>query len=104
MRNRCKGRFQPDVAQTLARLYTSLQRMCRASSPHGHGALEKADIFHETILYVAHDPRSGSLRTDDELIAHFRYCYRMICYQSYKDEKQHTRYAYHLETPEGDEA
>lgn len=104
MRNRCKGRFQPDVAQALARHYDRLLRECHADLPCGCGALERTDIFHETILYVTHDPYSRNFRTDDELVAHFIYCYRMICYQSYKDEKQHTLYAYHPKTPKGDEA
>lgn len=104
MRNRCKGRFQSDVAQALARHYDRLLRECHADSPCSCGALERADVFHETILYVAHDPRSRDFRTDDELLAHFLYCYRMICYQSCKDEKQHTLYADYLKTPEGNKA
>jgi hypothetical protein len=62
------------------------------------------DIFQETVLFVTHDDRCRDLRTDDEIVRHFVYRYRMVHYQTIKDESQHKtiRYADDQKTPQTD--
>ena len=45
-------------------------------------------IFQETILFVIRDPAASTLRTDDEIIRHFKYRFQMIRYQVMKDNQQ----------------
>lgn len=103
MRNRCKGCFLPDVVLTIARNYDLLLSLCKVSVEHHcHGSVDRMDIFHDTILAVSHDPKCRNFHTNSDLIEYFRYRYRMISYQTYKDEKQRDTlpYADYLKTEE----
>ena len=105
MINRCKGCFLPDVALIIARNYDLLLRLCCVSRAHNLGSVEDMDVFHDTILHVSHDMLSRNFRTDTEFIEYFQYRYRMVFYQTCKDEKQYSSlsYADNLKTSENQE-
>ena len=90
MRNRCRGRFLPEVALVIARNYDLVEGM---------------DIFHDTILMVTHDLRCLNFRSDSDFIEYFQYRYRMVLYQTCADEKQYNPlfYAHDLKTTENQE-
>lgn len=105
MRDRCRGRFSPEVALVIARNYDLLLRLCKVSVTCGRGSVEGMDIFHDTILMVTHDLRCLNFRSDSDFIEYFQYRYRMVLYQTCADEKQYNPlfYAHDLKTTENQE-
>ena len=104
MRNRCRGKYRPKVASAIDRNYGLLLRLCAVNRARDYGPVNDMDIFQETVLFVTHDDRCRDLRTDDEIVRHFVYRYRMVHYQTIKDESQHKtiRYADAQKTPQTD--
>lgn len=104
MRNRCRGEYLPHIAAALDRNYDLLLRLCSINIERNHGSVSDMDIFHETILFVSHDKRCIDLKTDDDIVHYFAYRYRMILYQTVKDESQRKTilYADDQKTPQTD--
>lgn len=76
------------IANALGRLYKDLFEVCCRGPVSGCGCYGNEDIFQETILFVIRDLAASTLRTDDEIIRHFKYRFQMIRYQVMKDNQQ----------------
>lgn len=95
MRDRYKrSEFYQDVAESIGRNYNKLRDLCFRQSQVCFDSRGYDDIFQDTVLYVIQDPRSLGCKTDDALIEHFLYRYRMIEYQTVKDAQELKRMPY----------
>lgn len=100
MRRRQKrGRINVCVSNALARLYHTLYEICCRGPATGSGYYGQEDIFQETILFVIQDPAAAHLKTDEEIIKHFKYRFQMIRFQIIKDNQQlkEINYADHIQ-------
>lgn len=89
-----KIKYYPVVAEIIARNYYKLRALCFRQLPVCFDSRNYEDIFHDTVLYVIQDVKSTTYNTDEEIIAHFLYRYRMIEYQTIKDAQQNKNTPY----------
>lgn len=82
-----KNRVNEFVSRALGRLYKGLYEACCRGPASGCGYYSNEDIFQETILFVIQDPAASALKTDAEIIKHFKYRFQMIRYQVIKDNQ-----------------
>ncbi len=83
-----KNRGNDFVSRALGRLYKGLYEICCRGPALCYGYYSNEDIFQETILFVIQDPAASALKTDEEIIKHFKYRFQMIRYQVIKDNQQ----------------
>lgn len=89
MRTRQKrNRTNEYISKVLGRLYKSLYEICCRGPAPSCGYYSNEDIFQETILFVIQDPAASALKTDEEIIKHFKYRFQMIRFQVIKDNQQ----------------
>lgn len=103
MRNRCRGKYSPAVASVIGRNYPRLLKLCAAQSGPVRGAMDDADVMQDTFLCVTHDPQCAAMTTEAEILARFVFRYRMVRFQSFRDEAQRKTvpYADYLRMIEG---
>lgn len=103
MRNRCKkSKYYPVIAESIGRNYNKLHALCFRHYTGAFASQGYDDIFQDTILCVIQDPESLKCTTDEALIKHFLYRYRMIEFQTIHDAQQlkNIPYADYLQTKE----
>lgn len=90
------------VIKQIGRLYGTLHELCAYGQYITHASAAYEDIFHDTILYVIYDREALRKHTDGAFTEHFLYRFRMLSYQTLKDNKQLNRqqYAYHQQRKE----
>lgn len=89
MRNRYKkSKFYPVIAGSIARNYNKLRALCFRQVIGYFDSRSDEDIFQDTVLYVIQDEESLKCTTDEDLIRHFLYRYRMIEFQTIRDAQQ----------------
>ena len=66
--------------------------------------MDDADVMQETFLRVTHDPQCATMTTEAEIVAHFAFRYRLVRFQTLRDEAQRKTipYADYLRTIGGD--
>lgn len=106
MRNRCRGNYSPAVASIIGRNYLRLLKLCASQSGTVWGAMDDADVIHETFLYITHDPQCAAMATEEEVVALFVFRYRLVRFQTLRDEAQRKTipYADYIRTIECDES
>lgn len=89
MRNRYKkSKFYPVVAESIGRNYYKLRALCFRQSAGMFASQSYDDIFQDTVLYVIHDDEALRCLTDESLIKHFLYRFRMIEFQTIRNAQQ----------------
>ena len=88
MRNRCRGTYLPAVASIIGRNYPRLLRLCTSDTGPARGAMDDADVLQETFLLTTHDPQCAAMATEEEIIARFLFRYRLVRFQTLRDEAQ----------------
>ncbi len=90
MRNRYNKKNKPSshVAEAIGRNYSRLMALCYRGTHGNFDSQSFEDIFQEAVIFVIHDPTAAKFRTDEELIRHFAYRYRMIEFQIIQDANQ----------------
>ena len=90
MRNRCRGTYLPAVASIIGRNYPRLLRLCTSDTGPARGAM--------------HDPQCAAMATEEEIIARFLFRYRLVRFQTLRDEAQRKTipYADYIRTVEYD--
>ena len=91
MRNRCRGKYSPAVASAIIRNYARLLDLCGSKADTVRGAMDNDDVLQETFLHVTHDQQCAAVKNDEEIVAHFVFRYRMVRFQTFKDETQHKK-------------
>jgi hypothetical protein len=93
-----------DVMLSIALMYDRLKERC-ASRVSQQYSYMLDDIFHDTVIYIAHDKLATGMKTDKELMLHFIYRFRMIAFQTIKDIQQlkEINYADNKQTKEEEE-
>lgn len=91
MRNRIRGIYDERIAKVLADNYGVLLSRCGRAFRHGPFLLE--DIVHETFLFVTTDPAAQTMLNKKALLDYFVYRFRMIAFQTVKDNRKMLRYA-----------
>lgn len=95
-----QGKVNAHALSVIARHYDKLRALCRSDKYGCFCSKSYEDIFQDTVIYVAHDLSSFNLTSDDEVIEHFVYRYRMIEFQTINDDKmlKEVMYADHIQT------
>ena len=82
MRNRYKrNSYYPKVAEAIGKNYLKLRSLCCVEFDTFHGSLSREDIFQDTVLYVIQDVEASLLESEEDIIKHFCYRYKMIAFQ-----------------------
>lgn len=101
MRNRYKrNSYYPKVPEAIGKNYLKLRSLCCVEFDTFHGSLSREDIFQDTVLYVIQDVEASLLESEEDIIKHFCYRYKMIAFQIIQDSKQlrEIPYADYLQT------
>lgn len=101
MRNRYKkSKFYPAIAESIGRNYYKLRALCFRQAACCYDSRDYDDIFQDTVLYIIQDPEALKCTTDEMLVEHFLYRYRMIEFQTIHDAQQINKipYADYLQT------
>jgi hypothetical protein len=66
--------------------------------------MDDADVLQETFLLTTHDPQCAAMVTEEEIIARFLFRYRLVRFQTLRDEAQRKTipYADYIRTVEYD--
>lgn len=76
------------IAEVIGKNYSRLRKLCKCRKNGLFTSRSYEDIFEDTILYVIHDPEAHNITTEDSIIEHFCYRYRMIEFQTVMDSRQ----------------
>lgn len=88
------------VASVIAKHYDKLRVEFDKGKDGNFGSMSFEDIFHESILYIIQDKTAFNL-SEQEILEHFRYRYKMIQYQIIQDSKLiYYTDAYNIQAPE----
>lgn len=93
MRRLKTGKVNNKVLLMIAHNYNRLKVLCGYRSYGCFCSKSYEDIFQDTILYVAQDEKA-TITTEEELIEHFCYRFKMIEFQTINDNKQLKETAY----------
>lgn len=78
--------YSSRVAGIIAKNYDSLNKDLNKGKYGRFSSMSFEDIFHEAILYVIQDRKAFDL-SEQELLKHFKYRYRMVQYQIIQESK-----------------
>ena len=97
-----QGKVNAFALDVIARHYNRLKTMCNSSDRGCYCSKSYEDIFQDTILYVAHDLSSFNMTSDEEIIEHFLFRFKMIEFQTINDNKimKEVAYADNIQTKE----
>ena len=89
-----------NMSVVIGKNYLKLRSLCCVEFDTFHGSLSREDIFQDTVLYVIQDVEASLLESEEDIIKHFCYRYKMIAFQIIQDSKQlrEIPYADYLQT------
>lgn len=91
MRNRNRDKYNERIARIIAANYDLLHIRCARAFRCGPFLLD--DVIQETSLYVMTDPRAANITADADVVDYFVYKFRMIAFQTMKNNRKMLRYA-----------
>lgn len=102
MRKVRKGKVNRKAFDVISRNYSKLKELCNYNDRGCYCSKSYEDIFQDTILFVVHDSEALDLETDEEIIKHFLYRYKMVEFQTINDNKmlKEVKYADYIQTKE----
>lgn len=102
MRKVRKGKVNRKALDVISRNYSRLKELCNYNDRGCYCSKSYEDIFQDTILFVVHDSETFNLVTDEEIINHFLYRYKMVEFQTINDNKmlKEVKYADYIQAKE----
>lgn len=102
MRKGKKGKVNKKALDAISKNYSKLKELCNYNKRGCYCSKSYEDIFQDTILFVVHDSGAVDLVTDEEIINHFLYRYKMVEFQTINDNKmlKEVKYADYIQAKE----
>lgn len=72
----------------IARNYDKLKSSLVIDSTTDISGRSYEDIFGDTCLLIYNDPKASSLKTDAEIVEHFKYRFKMIRFRVFAESKE----------------